>query len=226
MEEIWKDIPDYEGLYQISDLGNLKSLNFNRSGKEGKIKQSLSRDGYLKVTLYKNKIAQTKKPHQLVAMAFLNHIPCGYELVVNHKNFIKTDNRLENLEIVTTRENTNLKHIESASKYTGVHWCNTSKKWRARVIVYGKEKLLGRFNNELEASNYYENAVFAIKNGQEIRIKAKEKSSKYKGVSWNKKSHKWSAKIYIRGKSRYIGSYNTELEAHEAIENTFKLQIE
>ena len=92
-------------------------------------------------------------------IAFLNHIPRGLELVVNHKNFIRTDNRVENLEIVTNRENCNKKHLKSSSQYVGVSWAGDRKKWFSSIAIDGKLKNLGRFKTELEAHEAYQNAL-------------------------------------------------------------------
>ena len=111
MKEIWKDIKNYGGLYQVSDLGNIKSLERKvdngyciRTVKEKVLKSVVSFQGYFIVSLHKNGEQKTLKIHQLVAIAFLNHTPDGHTLVVNHINFNKKDNRLDNLEIVTARE--------------------------------------------------------------------------------------------------------------------------
>src|SRR6056297_3432752 len=110
--EIFKDIPNYEGLYQVSNLGIVKSRNrvvknrwefYVLKGK--KIKGSINSDGYIVVRLSKNKIEKDFKTHQLVAMAFLGHKPCGNKLVIDHINNKKSDNRLENLQITTQRHN-------------------------------------------------------------------------------------------------------------------------
>lgn len=98
MEEIWKYIKGYEGLYQVSNLGRVKSLYF----KDEKIlKGRPDKDGYILVYLYKNKKATNKKVHKLVAEAFVPEC----KIQVNHKNGIKDDNRAENLEYVTAGEN-------------------------------------------------------------------------------------------------------------------------
>ena len=161
--EVYRDVKGYEGLYQVSNLGNVKSLNYNRGGKERILKPSYS-VGYLKVSLCLNKAVKNRKIHQLVAEAFLNHKSCGHNLVVNHINFNKTDNRVDNLEIVTARENCNHKHIKSSSKYTGVTWYKSSKKWMSQITINGKNKHLGYFDSELKASNAYELALNKIKN--------------------------------------------------------------
>ena len=115
IEEIWKDVPNYEGLYQVSNLGNVKSVRRNRL-----LTLKSNGKGYLCIQLWSNGFFETFKVHQLVAMAFLGHVRCGHKFVVNHKNFIRTDNRLENIEVVTARQNGNLKHISHSSIYTGV----------------------------------------------------------------------------------------------------------
>ena len=152
--EIWKTIEKYPD-YQISNLGNVKSLKFR---KDRILKQWIDDLGYCRVDLIKN-----EKVHQLVAIAFLNHNPCKYKLVINHKNFNRQDNRVENLEIVTQRENANRAHIKSSSKYVGVSWHKGSKKWMSRIVINGKRKHLGYFFEEIEASNAYQNALLAIR---------------------------------------------------------------
>lgn len=105
-EEIWKDIPNYEGLYQVSNLGKVKSLprkTCNQYQKGILMKPIKTRFGYLKVELYKNTKAKWFPIHRLVAMTFLNEF--DNNLQVNHKNGIKTDNTIDNLEMVTASEN-------------------------------------------------------------------------------------------------------------------------
>lgn len=108
MKEIWKDIPDYEGLYQVSNLGNIKSFPKrykNRYGylirKEIILSPSKDRKGYLNICLTKNKKKKVIKVHRLVLNAFIGKS----DLQCNHKNCIKNDNCLENLEWVTAKEN-------------------------------------------------------------------------------------------------------------------------
>lgn len=105
MKEIYKPIEGYEGLYEISNLGNVKSLDYGRTGKEQILKGGKDRYGYLYVLLYKNKERKKITTHRLVATTFIpnkENKPC-----INHKNEIKTDNRAENLEWVTIKENNN-----------------------------------------------------------------------------------------------------------------------
>ena len=87
MVEIWKDIKGYEGLYQVSNIGRVRSLKRNNTN--GKIlKQCINKDGYLRVDLSKNNIKSTKRVHRLVAETFIDNdknLP-----VINHKDENKT----------------------------------------------------------------------------------------------------------------------------------------
>jgi hypothetical protein len=156
--EIWKTIKDYPN-YQVSNLGNVKSLNYNKTKKEKLLSKCVNSNGYETVNLYKNGQFKNTKVHKLVAQEFLNHKPCGYKLVVNHINFIKTDNRVENLEIVTARENSNQKHLKSTSDFVGVSWLKSRNKWRSVIRINKKTKHLGLFDTELKASEYYQIAL-------------------------------------------------------------------
>ena len=151
--EIWKEVPGYE-FYQVSNLGKIKSFHF---GKEKILKNKINKDGYFYVGLSDKGIRKHIRVHQIVAMAFLNHKRCGFKWVVNHINFNKSDNRVENLEIVTNRENCNKKHIESSSKYVGVHWQKNRNKWVAMIQINGFRKNIGRFTNEYDAHLAYQN---------------------------------------------------------------------
>jgi hypothetical protein len=157
-KEEWRPIPNFEGVYEVSSYGKVKSLRFN---KELILKQRIGTRGYFIVGLYDNKTI-TRDIHQLVAESFLNHKPCGLKLVVDHINNNRLDNRVENLRIVTQRENANKKHIKSTSKYTGVHWQEDNKKWRASIIINGKKYYLGLFTNEYDAHLAYQNKLNSL----------------------------------------------------------------
>lgn len=165
--EEWRNIINYEGSYHISDLGRIKSVfrfvksknNTMRTNKEMILTQAKNKRGYLQIRLIIENKQKTRTVHQLVSESFLNHTPCGHKKVINHKNFIKTDNRKLNLEITTQRENSNRKHIKHTSQYTGVGWSKVSKKWRARIIINRQDKHLGTFINEIDAHNAYQEAL-------------------------------------------------------------------
>lgn len=107
MEEIWKDIKDYEGKYQVSNLGRVRSLdrkvgNHPRKGKV--LKPCVNRNGYLSVNLYsKNTNRKVKSVHRLVAQSFIPNIEGKLE--VNHIDGNKQNNKIDNLEWCTMSEN-------------------------------------------------------------------------------------------------------------------------
>jgi hypothetical protein len=171
MEEIWKDVPEYEGLYQVSNLGRVKSLPKEwicgkgtlRRHNGKMLKLGKSSGGYLTVCLRKNSNGKTYEVHRLVAYSFLNHKPCKYEIVVDHINDNPSDNRVENLQLITQRENSFKTQNNYASKYKGVsiQWSKNKiyKYYRARIIIKNKSIYLGTFKNESDAHLAYQNAL-------------------------------------------------------------------
>ena len=105
MNEIWLPVKDYEGLYEVSNLGNVRSLKRKTtSGKMLITSPDRKRNGYLKLTLSKNDVQKNVLVHRLVACAF---IPNPKQLKeVNHKDGNKMNNCVDNLEWVTREENT------------------------------------------------------------------------------------------------------------------------
>ena len=116
MEEIWKDIKGYEGLYQISNFGRVKSF---LKRKERILKAGASGDGYLAVFLYGLDKSKLLKVHRLVAMAFIQNKENKPE--VNHKDGNLNNNHVDNLEWVTSSENK--RHSYDILKRKGPRWC-------------------------------------------------------------------------------------------------------
>lgn len=102
MEE-WKPVEGYEWLYQVSSIGRVKSLKFNRTWEEKLLKGRIW-NWYLRVCLYKDLLHKNITIHRLIALTFIKNPE--KKSCVNHINWIKTDNRVENLEWVTNKENT------------------------------------------------------------------------------------------------------------------------
>ncbi|MCP4987998.1 MAG: hypothetical protein GY928_18685 [Colwellia sp.] len=150
-KEAWETIKDYPD-YEISTLARVKS---HKLGFEKILKPGLSSGGYLIVGLTHNKIQKSKCVHVLMAIAFLGHIPDGNKLVVDHINGNKLDNRLENLQSISHRENCS-KDKKGISKHTGITWDKLHQKWKSRIMINGKRKHLGSFDSEIEAAKAYQ----------------------------------------------------------------------
>jgi hypothetical protein len=104
MQEQWKPIEGFEGLYEVSDLGNIKSLNYNHTiGNVKLLKPVKNKGDYFQVTLYKDKIQFIKKIHRLVAQAFIPNPDNKPQ--VNHIDGNKQNNAVSNLEWTTSQEN-------------------------------------------------------------------------------------------------------------------------
>lgn len=103
--EDWRDIKGYEGQYEVSSLGRVRSLNFNREGRCQLLKFEMTKWGYLRVVLHKDGKAKHYSVHRLVAEAFLAN-PLGLT-EVNHLDECKTNNAVANLEWCSAKDNSN-----------------------------------------------------------------------------------------------------------------------
>lgn len=154
MEE-WKVIPGYEGLYEITTDGRVRSLNY--MGKKGKIQElklGLHKKKYFRVILGKNGSNKLFLIHQLVAMVFLGHIPKGHELLVDHINSNSFDNRIENLKITTHRGNLSKERTVKSGLPVGVS--KYRGKYTSRIRIKGKQIFLGCYSTPEEASQAYQ----------------------------------------------------------------------
>jgi len=158
--ENWKYINETD-LYMVSDLGNVKSLNFHYTGVEKQLSYQKDGRGYLSVRLSINGKPKKYKIHQLVWITFNGDYRTGSTkgLMINHINKDKTDNRLCNLELVSNTENVN--HSLDKSTMTS-RYPNVSKfknKWLARGDIKGApRKYIGLFETELEAYEAFQKA--------------------------------------------------------------------
>lgn len=208
--EIWKDIPNYEGLYQINNLGIIKSFSRKNSII---LKQSFNKT-YLKVSLRKEGISKTWMVHKLMAITFLNHAPDIDNLIVDHINNNPIDNRLENLQLITYRLNNSKDKKNKTSLYTGSYWSKTKNKWVASITQNNKKIYLGCFDTEKEAKDAYESALKNLSFDIDNIYKA-DFSSKYKFISYYQKIKRWVVKI----NGRHLGCFKTEEDCIKFIKN-------
>jgi hypothetical protein len=168
--EIWKPIPEYEGFYEASSLGNVRSIDrvVNNQKIKGVMltKKYYKNDGYYKITLCKNGKREKMCLHQAIAMTFLGHTRCGINgLVVDHIDEDKTNNTLSNLQLLTARQNTSKSRKNKSSKYIGPNWEKRFQKWRVTVTHNKRRYKVGYFDDEKEAHIAYTKAVNNLKFG-------------------------------------------------------------
>ena len=153
--EIWKDIPNYEGLYQVSTIGRVKMLSkLQWNGfafhniKEKILKTNISNNGYYILGLSKNKTRKTIAVHKLMAITFLNHTPNKFVKVIDHIDNDKTNNNLNNLQIITNRENSCKDKKSKSGNYCIYLNCGS---FLVRMRVGNKKKSIGTFKRIEEA---------------------------------------------------------------------------
>lgn len=157
-EEIWKPVKGYEGHYEVSNLGRVKSIKF---GKEKIRVLNKDTSGYYILMLCKDGQQKSHKVHQLVAIAFLDHNPCGHKIVVDHIDNNKCNNNANNLQLISQRLNLSK---DKKNKYTGVSKCSRTNKYFARIRINGNRLYLGRYDSQEEAYQEYKKALKQVTN--------------------------------------------------------------
>lgn len=147
MEEIWKDIDGYEGLYQVSNYGRVKSLNYRNKGIEGVLAPKLNCKGYLWVILYRGPCHKCALIHRLVGLAFIEN-PNEYPFI-NHKDENPLNNCVENLE-----------------------WCTGSYNVRYSLALHPERTKEFRHRNRMSGKPYkHKREVFQFsKSGEKIGV--------------------------------------------------------
>lgn len=172
MEEIFKDVVNYEGIYQISNFGNIKTLKRNIYNKLGKLhyiqpekllKPTVFKNGYKYISMHKNKKVKVKTIHSLVAEAFIYNI--HNKRTINHIDGNKLNNHISNLEWATDKEN-----LE--------HNFNIGITKRYSVIAYNDNSYL-EFKKVSDAKK--------LGFSQNLISESVLKNKKYKGYYWKYK---------------------------------------
>lgn len=170
MEEIWKPVVGYEGLYEVSNLGQVKSIQFD---KERLLKPTVTNKGYYLVALYKDKIKTFKTVHRLVIRTFIGEPKNNQEC--DHIDRNSLNNQVSNLRWVDRSKNlSNRKGWAKDSKYIGSYkGIRVNKNGSVTNYIYSqitvnkKTYKLGVFNTEEEAHEAYKQAFL-----------------KYRGYEW------------------------------------------
>lgn len=232
-KEIWKAVPNYEGIYEASSHGRIRSLDREITDKRAGVRRIKGRTlktenkvngaGYQGVSLCNSGIKEDFSVHQIIAQTFLEHEPKGYEKVVNHIDGDRLNNKVENLEIVTVRENTSVKFRKNSEKFSsshvGVSYSARVGKWKVTIGFKGKGVHLGYFDCERDGSDAYQTALSKINNNEfSPSAYAPIYSCKSNGVHIGKEHlvNKYIAFIGFGGKSYNLGSFPTEDIAYKA----------
>lgn len=222
MSEEWRNVPGYEGFYEVSDQGRVRGVDrkvITKKGErdwKGKLIKASDSNGYLLVQLSKNNKNKNYLVHQLVAMAFLGHKPCGHEKVVDHINRKKKDNRAENLRLVSPRENASNTSKKYTSQYIGVS--RKGSKWVSNINFNGVKYNLGSFDKEEQASWAYQEALSLYNFGfpGEAVVSYLKSSgllqgsihfNKYNTTSWDEDKGLWVSYITLEDEVMFLGGY-------------------
>lgn len=210
--EVWKDVLGYEGIYQASNLGRVKSLERDiahpRHGtyrrKERILKPKVSHCGYIVGTIQVDKNRNCILWHELVMLAFVG----SSNLSIDHLNGIKTDNRLENLEYVNQRENISRYWDKNKNLPTGVF--KEKERFGSYVTVGLKKHYLGMYDTPQEAIAIRQTALANIDN---IHLYTKTAKRSQYGNGIKKKGNRFEASCHINGKRKHVGCYSSSEEA-------------
>lgn len=146
----WKSVKNYEGLYEVSNQGTVRSIRNNIV-----LKTSGNR-GYQRCILCNNGKQEIVSIHRLVYASFIGEL--NDSLVIDHIDGVKDNNRPENLQQIPTRQNTT-KGKKRLSGYAGVHWYKQIQKWGVEIQIENVRYFLGVFTDKLKASQKYEQTL-------------------------------------------------------------------
>lgn len=220
-DEVWVDVPGYFGKYQVSDSGRIRTMpityrlfNDKLYKTKFKIMNLTNVRGYNSVSLTNLNGKKTfRGVHRWMMFSFKGEV--GEDVQVNHINGIKNDNRLDNLEYVSVRENNHHKKVINPDKYSSKHTGVFLSKDKGRKEIYkcfiilgGVKYYLGQSENDFELSLRYKEALKKWELNKEVpkKLFIENKTSVYEGVGY----HSASGKYRVRYKDVYICLCKTE----------------
>lgn len=189
MDEVWKDIEEYEGLYQVSNLGRVKSLFFNHIiGKERVLKPVAKKDGYLYVNLWINGKTKCHSIHRLVAEAFIPNDDPEHKTQVNHKSEKKFENYVwVNEDGTINPEKSNLEWCDGV--YNINYGTHNERMLKTRNKRGGKtaERLIAQITLDGQIIKIWPSIMEAERNGFNrscICLCCQGKLNKHQGFKW------------------------------------------
>lgn len=179
MMEEWRAVPGYEGLYEVSNIGNVRNVRRNTL-----LRLQKTNNGYIQVWLYKNGISTGLKVHRLVAQAFLpnpDNLP-----MINHKDEDRTNNRVENLEWCDAKYNNTYGTRQDKVRDTAIKngsWSGLSKeeydKWYYEKNKEKKREYYEKNKEKIREYHMEYNKKYYEKNREKIREKQREYDREY-----------------------------------------------
>lgn len=164
----------HETNIEVNKLGEVRRVSkdwMKYNTKTGLVKFSISKDYYQTSIKVKNIGQVNLQVHQIIAIAFLNHVPNKFEKVVDHIDGNKKNNNIENLQIITQRENT-IKRLKKSKYPTGVHRKTVKYKnkvyeyFNFQILLKNKRYQIGNFKKPEDASAAYQEALRKINAGE------------------------------------------------------------
>jgi len=217
--EEWRDIPNWIGFYQGSNLGRLKSLDreivYSNGGVrivKGVVLRQAFVDKYLQISLYKNQKSISYMVHQLIFSAFNGFYPkrISGKLIDHINTKQKTNNCIWNLQLITYRGNS----FKDNQNKLGQGVSTKGKSFTSRIFFNGKYINKGMFKTKEEAHAYYLFLYEKAENGEDISIYEEEKRPIVNNEMYIYfEKNKYAVRVKINGKNKRFGSYNTLKEA-------------
>jgi hypothetical protein len=213
--EIRENFKYEDGKLWLKLVGNYQRRCSNICGEWGEINTSRPTTMYGYVMVWFN--GASLRAHRIIFALTYDGI-FDQSLEVDHLNGVRHDNRPENLFLKDHRRNGQNKPIHRKGRLCGAYYDKIRKKWGSQARVMYKHFFLGYFESEEEAHAAYCEFVKKVDSGETVETRADRRANegRLKGARYDKRSKKWGAQIMFNYKKIWLGTYSTEVEAHEA----------